>query len=126
LVFVGLLGLSFVIPYWGILPAILIYVGMGLTNFFVSRYLNEAAPSEQRATVLSFRGLSTNFTYGAVAIFYSLLIASIKGKEGIAAISDSDLQQEAVFIESLGWFPGYFLATVLVVFLVQRLRFGKR
>ena len=124
-VFVGLLGLTFVIPYWGILPAILLYIAMGMMNYFVSRYLNEAAPSEQRATVLSFRSLSTNVAYGAVSIFYSLLIAGIAGRDEIASIADHVLQQKAVFIESLGWFPWYFLATVALVFFVHRLRFRK-
>ncbi|MEO0510535.1 MAG: MFS transporter [Verrucomicrobiota bacterium] len=124
-VLVGLIGLAFAFPYWGILPAILLWVGMGLTNFFVSRYLNEAAPSEQRATVLSFKGLSTNFAYGAVSIFYSLLIAQIKAGESVQAISDGAEQQKAVFIDSLAWFPGYFAVTVLAVFVMHRIRFFK-
>jgi len=126
LVFVGLVGLSFVVPYWGILPAILLYVDMGMMNYLFSRYINEAAPSEQRATVLSFRGLSTNVAYGAVCLFYSLLIAGIKGREDIAAIEEPSLRQETVFIESLGWFPWYFLVTILLVFVTYRIRFSKK
>jgi MFS family permease len=125
-VLLGLTGLAFAIPYWGILPAVLLYVGMGMTNFFVSRYLNEVAPSEQRATVLSFKGLSTNFAYGSVSILYALLIKGIKSKDEIALIEDAEVLQETVFIESLGWFPGYFAGTVLAVFLIHRLRFRKR
>lgn len=125
IVFLGLFGLGFAIPYWGILPAILIWSGMGMTNYFVSRYLNEVAPSDQRATVLSFRGLSTNFAYGLAAICFSLLIATIKSQEAMQLIAEPELRQETVFIESLSWFPGYFLATVVLVFLVHRLRFGR-
>ena len=122
-VFVGLLGLGFAIPYWGIVPAVFLYAAMQLTGFFVSRYLNEAAPSEQRATVLSFRGLSTNFSYGAVSLMYSGLIAWIKvQQEGEVS---GEAAQQAVFVESLQWFPWYFLATVALVFVLQRLRFGK-
>ncbi|MGB0743336.1 MAG: hypothetical protein ACPGSB_02315, partial [Opitutales bacterium] len=91
----------------------------------VSRYLNETAPSEQRATVLSFRGLSTNFAYGLVAIAYSKLIAIIKSREVMQSIEDPDVMQETVFIESLSWFPGYFLATVVLVLVVHRLRFSR-
>lgn len=126
LVLLGLFGLGFAIPYWGILPAMLLWVAMFLTNYFVSRYLNEAAPSEQRATILSFRGLSTNVAYGVVSLLFSLLIANIRSTEAIAAIADEELQQKTVFIESLGWFPWYFLATVVLVFLVHRLRFRKQ
>ncbi|MEM8868730.1 MAG: MFS transporter, partial [Verrucomicrobiota bacterium] len=126
LVFVGLFGLAYAVPYWGILPAVLLYVAMGFTNFFVSRYMNEVAPSEQRATVLSFRGLTTNFAYGAVSILYSLLIATIKEGENLAGFESSDALQKSVFVESLKWFPWYFLVTVALVFVVHRLRFGSR
>ncbi|MFQ3270861.1 MAG: hypothetical protein ACI9A1_001180, partial [Lentimonas sp.] len=124
-VLLGLVGLSMAIPYWGILPTILLYAGIQMTSYFVSHYLNEVAPSEQRATVLSFRGLSTNFIYGAVSLMYAGLIISIRsghvqaGEVGGAALED------AVFVESLGWFPWYFLGSVCVVFLLYRLRFGK-
>jgi len=123
-VFLGLLGLGFAIPYWGILPAVLIYVGMGLTNYFVSRYMNEAAPSEQRATVLSFRGLSTNVAYGTVSLLYSALIAGIKLGADRDDYSSDQAYQEAVFVDSLAWFPWYFLVAVGLVFLLQWLRFG--
>ena len=77
---IGLLGISEALPYWGILPAVLLYATMQSMNYLASRYLNEEAPSEQRATVLSFRGLSTNVSYGAVSLLYSSLIAWIKHK----------------------------------------------
>ena len=124
-VLLGLLGLSMAIPYWGILPAILLYAGIQMTGYFVSRYLNDVAPSEQRATVLSFRGLSTNFIYGAVSLMYAGLIASIRsGHEHVGELAEGALEH-AVFVESLGWFPWYFLVTVCAVFLLYRLRFGR-
>ncbi len=121
-VLLGLMGLSLAIPYWGILPTILLYAGIQMTGYFVSRYLNESAPSEQRATVLSFRGLSTNFIYGAVSLMYAGLIASIR--EGHPA--DAAGIESVVFVESLGWFPGYFIVSVLLIFAVHRLRFTGR
>ena len=117
-VLLGLIGLSMALPYWGILPTILLYAGIQMTGYFVSRYLNETAPSEQRATVLSFRGLSTNFFYGIVALLYAGLIASIRADQLQAG-------EDAVFVESLGWFPGFFLVLSLSVFLLHRLRFGR-
>jgi MFS family permease len=122
-VFFGLFGLGLVIPYWGIVPAVLLYASIQLTGFFVSRYLNEAAPSEQRATVLSFRGLSTNFAYGTVSLLYSGLIVGIRSEQAGAEVSTSESLQDAIFIESLGWFPWYFLGSVLLVFAFYRLRF---
>lgn len=122
-VFIGLLGLSFAMPYWGIVPAVFLYASIQMTGFFVSRYLNEAAPSELRATALSFRSLSTNLTYGAVALIYSGLIAGIKAGEDPAGYAGEAAFQKSVFVESLAYLPAYFLLTVAVVFVLHRLRF---
>jgi MFS family permease len=121
-VFAGLLGLGLAIPYWGILPAVLLYAAIQFTGYFVSRYLNEVAPSEQRATVLSFRGLSTNFSYGAVSLIYSGLIVWIQTQT--VAEATGEPAQDEVFIESLQSFGWYFLFTVVLVFFIHRLRFG--
>ncbi|MEC8209298.1 MAG: MFS transporter [Verrucomicrobiota bacterium] len=123
-VMLGLMGLGLAIPAWGILPAVLLYASIQLMGFFVSRYLNEAAPSEQRATVLSFRGLSTNFSYGAVSIMYSGLIAWIKTKLENSATDEAT--QHLVFVESLQFFPWYFAFTVLIVFAIHWMRFGRK
>ena len=127
LLMVGLIGLSEAIPYWGILPAVLLYATMQSMNYLASRYLNEEASSEQRATVLSFRGLSTNVSYGAVSLLYSSLIAWIK-LEGVdpAIAAGQDNYQDAVFVEALGWFPWYFLVTLITTILIFRFRFGKK
>ena len=124
--FIGLLGISYAFPYWGILPAVLLYATMQIMNYLVSRYLNEEASSERRATVLSFRGLSTNLSYGAVSILYSGLIAWIKTEGVSPIIMDKKLnEQDSIFVQSLGWFPWYFLVTLVLVFIFYRLRFRK-
>lgn len=123
-VLVGLTGLGLAIPIWGIVPAVFLYASIQLTGFFVSRYLNEAAPSEQRATVLSFRGLSTNFSYGAVSIMYSGLIVWIKQQSDLEALGE--VAQKSVFVESLQVFPWYFAFTVVMVFVIYGLRFGRK
>ena len=121
-VWIGLYGLSMAIPYWGILPATLLYAGIQFTTYMVSRYLNEIAPSEQRATILSLRGFSTNLVYGAVSLIYGVLIACIKsGYSEEMLASDSEIK-DAIFVESLGWFPWYFLLSVVVCILIIRLR----
>tara|TARA_B100001027_G_scaffold47937_1_gene31512 strand:- start:2294 stop:3643 length:1350 start_codon:yes stop_codon:yes gene_type:complete len=122
-VMLGLTGLGLAIPVWGILPAVLLYASIQLMGFFVGCYLNEAAPSEQRATVLSFRGLSTNFSYGAVSIMYSALIVWIKTEAGNSAVGEAT--QHSVFVESLQFFPLYFAFTVVLVFVIHWLRFGE-
>ena len=123
-VILGLTGLGLAIPLWGILPAVLLYASIQLMGFFVSRYLNEAAPSEQRATVLSFRGLSTNFSYGTVSIMYSGLIVWIKTKAGNSAAVEA--AQHSVFVESLQFLPWYFAFTALMVFAIHWMRFGRK
>ena len=122
-VLLGLVGLSMALPYWGFLPTILLYASIQMTGYFVSRYLNEAAPSEQRATVLSFRGLSTNFLFGAVALMYAGLITSIRS--GHLQAGGGAVSEDAVFVESLGWFPGFFLVLLSSVFFLHRLRFRR-
>jgi MFS family permease len=121
-VLIGLFGLSLTIPYWGILPAVLLYAGMQLTNYLVSRYLNEAAPSEQRATILSLRGFSTNLIYGTVSFMYGGLIAWIRSERSLQSISDDTGIKHSVFTESLEWFPGYFMVSVVVCILCVRLQ----
>jgi len=82
------------------------------------------APSEQRATVLSFRGLSTNFSYGAVSIMYTGLIAWIKSQSEGEAVGQA--AQQSTFVDSLQSFPWYFVFTVVMVFVIYRLRFGRK
>nr|WP_269523898.1 MFS transporter [Coraliomargarita parva] len=125
LLLLGLVGVSRVLPYWGVLPASLLFICMGVANYLVSRYLNEAAPSEQRATVLSFKGLSTNFAYGTVCLLYSALIAAIKLETDVTAFGSAGAYQDEVFVRSLAWAPWYFLVTVGLVFIVRWLRFAR-
>ncbi len=122
LVFAGFAGLSLVLPYWGIAPAVLLYGSFQLTAFFVSRYLNEAVPSERRATVLSFRGLAANLAYGLTCLLYPALVFGIKSGLDEDSLAPGVSVKDAVFIQSLGWFPWYFLATVGLFVLVYRRR----
>jgi hypothetical protein len=90
-------------------------------NYLASRYLNEYAPSDKRATVLSFRGLTTNLAYGGVSLLYSALIAWIKVSGKMVQESGKSLEESA-FLNSLHWFPGYFILSVILVFIFFRLR----
>ena len=58
---------------------------------------------------LAFSGLSTNLSYGAVSLLYSGLIAWIKlSEENLNEVYN----QDTIFVQALGWFPGYFLFTI--------------
>ena len=122
LIFVGFSGLPFVIPYWGILPAICLFTAMYMMNFFSSHYLNNIAPSEHRATILSFKGLSTNMAYALVSLLYSGLIVALKTSHDT---SPSSYDENAVFIESLHWFAPYFAVSLFVALLLYFLRFTR-
>ncbi|MDM8544679.1 MFS transporter [Desulfococcaceae bacterium HSG9] len=121
----GLVGMTFFIPILGLIPMSFLYAVMLLSVFFLSYYLNRITDSKQRATVLSFKGLFYNLAYGLMGIMYSLLIAHLRSQKSVSETLPIDKAVEnTVFIESVGWFPGYFLVlfTLLLVFSWWKLR----
>ena len=121
----GLVGMSFFLPIFGLLPVVLLFTVMFLLNFFLSHYLNRITSSRQRASVLSFKGLSLNLAYGLIGVLYSLLLAFLRWRVGGSQPNPGgeDLEN-AVFIESIAWFPWYFLFTLLalLVFAQRQMR----
>ena len=118
LILLGLVGMSLVWPKAGVLPALLLFSNLYLMGFFLSHYLNQAANSKQRATVLSFKGMFLNLGYGGIGILYSLLLASLRHqisseKIGIA----EETIKNIVFVDSLPWFSWYFVTLLLILLL---------
>ena len=127
--FLACLGLSQFWPWLGVFPMVLIFIVFMLNSFFASHYLNEITPSEIRATVLSFKGLSFNFSYGLIGFLFSILYAAQKGKLQTTLDPSSTVENENIaFINVTGWFQWYFLAFFVVVlvfsFFVLRYRKG--
>ena len=118
---IGLIGITFFFPIIGLLPMALISVVMYMGRFFQSHYLNRITASHQRATVLSFKGLSFNLAYGVIGILYALLLAALRPR---VAASHPDLTaivlENTVFMESMSWFPWYFLVTLMLVLVIAR------
>ncbi len=118
---IGLIGITFFFPIIGLLPMALISVVMYMGRFFQSHYLNRITASHQRATVLSFKGLSFNLAYGVIGILYALLLAALRPR---VAASHPDLTaivlENTVFMESMSWFPWYFLVTLVLVLVIAR------
>ena len=116
LIFVGLIGMSQVWSPVGVVPALILFSNLYLLGFFLSHYLNAATSSDQRATVLSFKGLFLNLGYGVIGILYSLLLAFLRGQ---VRSDQLDLAEESVknivFIDSLPWFIWYFAICLLVL-----------
>ncbi|MEE4261951.1 MAG: MFS transporter [Desulfobacteraceae bacterium] len=117
----GLIGMTFFLPIIGLLPMALLVVVMYMGRFFQSHYLNRITASHQRATVLSFKGLSYNLAYGIIGVLYALLLATLRHRE---AASHPDLAgivlENRVFMESMNWFPWYFLVTLALLLVIAR------
>ena len=123
LTLLGLVGMTFFWPIIGLLPLIILVAVIYLENFFQSHYLNRITDSHQRATVLSFKGLSFNLAYGLIGVLYSLLLAylNLQITADRPDISGAQLEN-LVFVKSVAWFPGYFLLTMLAVLVFARWR----
>lgn len=113
----GLAGMSFFIPYSGLIFAFILFSGMYMNYFFISHYLNRITDSRHRATVLSFKGMFYNISYGMIGIAYSLLISlSRKNLEASGVKIDSQLVENRIFVETFAWFPiGFVLAIIILV-----------
>ncbi len=104
---IGLIGMTFFIPVVGLLPMLLLYSVMLMTVYYLSFYLNRITDSSQRATVLSFKGLSFNLAYGSIGIVYSMYIAFLRTQQFPESVNQS--VDNIIFIRSLSQFPWYFL-----------------
>jgi hypothetical protein len=122
---IGLTGLTGFLPYWGLLPMALIFIGLMLVSFFTSHYLNRITESHQRATVLSFKGLAFNLASGTVGFLFALLIKKLRdrGKTEHPDWSSSGIENLA-FQEAIGWFPWYAAVGLVLtlLFCLYRLR----
>lgn len=112
----GLIGITFTIPWFGVLFAAGAFSMMSLVSYQSSFYINREVDSAQRATVLSFRGLALNLGLGLASLLYTGLIAALR------AVQSGELPPEAlsesVFTDSLKAFPLYFLVLFLVVLFI--------
>jgi MFS family permease len=112
----GLTAMAPTIAGWGVLPVAVLVGAMYLNGFFVSDYLNRIADSSQRATVLSFKGLSYNLAYGAAGLLYSMLLARLR--LGMPESGPATELQNTVFVSSLPWFPTVFFVLLLALAVV--------
>jgi MFS family permease len=112
----GFLGITLFLPFLGLIPMVLLSSVMYFLGFFVSHYLNRMTDSSQRATVLSFKGLSFNLAYGLIGLFYSLLLGLLRSRTSETNLDlTGQALENSVFMQSLGWFPWYFTGTLLLL-----------
>ena len=116
---VGLVGISFAIPLYGVVFAVGAFAMMGMVQFQTSYYINRAVDSQLRATVLSFKGLALNLGLGLASLLYTVYVASLRAAE--SAESTSEQMETAVFVESLAVFPVYYLLLFCCLIIAARL-----
>ena len=113
LVFIGYLGLAYPLRVWGLWAAVPFWFGMRGLHYFLSPHLNAVVPAEQRATALSFRGLSMNLAYGSVMQLF--------GWQTMFLAGHGDGESNEVFSASMQLWPWLFAGcTLVVVVLVKR------
>lgn len=119
--FLGLTGLVFVFPIAGIIPMIFVISVLFMNGFFVSHYLNRITGSNQRATVLSFKGLSFNLAYGLMGLLYSLLLSLLRQQRtGVNPVPQGIELENFVFVKSLFYFPFCFVLLFICLLLFSR------
>ncbi len=125
LTLVALFGISGFFPYWGLLPMGLVFIAMMFVSFFTSHYLNHITASYQRATVLSFKGMAFNLSYGLIGFFFAVLLTY---QRSIVTAENAQLSSSAIedltFKAALGWFPWYAIVslTLTIIYCLYRLR----
>ena len=104
----GLWGAAHAAPgVHGVLGVLPLFVGMRFLHFFLSHYMNAIVPSEQRATALSFRGLSMNLAYGGMTLLFGWHTA------WLANAMNLPVEDMAVFAQSLKWWPWCFMVMLM-------------
>jgi hypothetical protein len=121
LTLLGLFGVTLFLPFIGIIPVVLLISAMYLSSFFLSHYLNRFTESSQRATLLSFKGLSYNLAYGIIGVLYSLLLTFLRHRIAPDRFAGQLNELEnLVFMESIGWFPWYCLVLLAILALLSK------
>ena len=89
--------------------------------FLQSHYLNQLVDSKHRATVLSFRGLAVNVSYGFMSIAFALAVTAVEK-------ADPTTTQTAAFDWVIRLLPWYFLfaSLVFVAWARRRVRYETR
>ena len=98
----GLIGISYAVPYLGVLFAIGAFAIMGMVQFQASYYLNREADSQIRATVLSFKGLALNLGLGTASLLYTTLVATLRHRQDERV--DGQVLTEQIFLDALAAF----------------------
>lgn len=116
----ALFGMALFMPnVVGIIPIIVIFGGMTMMSLFTSHYLNEMTTSDQRATVLSFKGMALNTAYGIIGVVFAGMVQHFRAGELAGHPGWTALQLEnQAFKMTVHCFPWYLMAALAVVTLI--------
>ncbi len=127
LALVGLWTMNFFWSYLGIIPALITSSAMYFNGFFISYYLNRETASKNRATVLSFKGLIYNVSYGVLGVAYALVLKTRRAAlESVSmGVETPGGMENQVFMDVFVCFPLVFMAGLTVMVLFSFLTFKK-
>lgn len=112
----ALFFLGLFVPYWGLVPMIVVFIGLMMTSYFTSHYINAIADSGQRATVLSFKGLALNAAYGMIGLLFAMLVQHYRGEQSALHPSwTGGLVEDQAFRAAVECFPWYLTCGLLLV-----------
>jgi MFS family permease len=113
LIFLGLCGMSFGVPFWGVALIMPAMMAVRFVHFFLSHYLNAVTDSHHRATVLSFKGLTMNLAYGGLMMLFAAQGAFLEWR-GVGP--------DQVLSGAMPWWPLYFgISWLLFLWLERRI-----
>jgi MFS family permease len=93
------IGLFALVPTWpwvGLLPVLLLMSLLGFTGFTVGRHLHAHAKPEERATLLSVKGLLFNLGFGSTSLGFSAVLAGL-GRDKPGVFSQALLFQACLY-----------------------------
>ena len=118
---VAFFGIQRFIPFTGLLFMLFLNITFLLVSFLLSDYLNRQTSSDMRATVLSFKGLALNLSYGGVGLLYAFFLNGLQQKEAEVLSSDE------LFRASSHWFlPFYAIGMILLLIATYRSLKGRK
>lgn len=119
--FFGLLGLCFFNIPGGICAMILIFITFTFLSFFTSHYLNSVTASDIRATVLSFKGLAFNLSYGIIGVVFASVLSLLRNNiAGVSPDLSQDIVEKMAFKEAISFFPWYLFVLLIILTLIFR------
>lgn len=93
--------------------------------FFNSNYLNCVTETENRATALSFRGLSMNLSYGILTWLCGMQTRYLSGRIEMPEGGRTDEIRHQIFTGATQWWWVYFAGILLFLWLFRTLKIRK-